>query len=226
VIRLLLLEDDRDLREEVSEFLGRYGIDVSGADSIGAFWQAFRHSRFDVAVIDRMLPDGDGMDVVRVLREEASTCGVVVFTSLDAERDRIEGYRHGADHYLTKPVQLDELSAVVQSLCRRIGPSGSWCLDVVEWKLLTPDQVEVELTGQQAAFISALVQARGQVVSRRALVEAIGKRFNDYEPRNLDTLVMRLRSKVEAVSTHRLPVKTRHGAGYQLTVPFRVDSSG
>lgn len=220
--RLILLEDEPDLREEMSQFFQGQGFDVAEAGSIRAFWQAFREKPCDIAVLDRMLPDGDGMEVVEELREARHPCGIVVFTARDTSEELIDGYRAGADHYVAKPVRLEELGAVVQSLARRLTVAPDWTLDVVHWKLLTPANVELELTGQQAVFLAALSRARGRVVSRREMVEALGKNFSSYDPRNLDTLVRRLRQKVDEAGPHALPVKTRHGAGYQMTVPLRL----
>lgn len=222
MIRLILLEDEADLREEVAQFLATLGISVVEAGSVRAFWHAFGLHGCDIAVIDRMVPDGDGLDVVRQMRESRPDCGLVMFTARDASEDRIDGYQGGADHYLTKPVGLGELGAVVQALARRLTAGAEWCLDTVHWQLSTPANVQLELTGQQAVFLATLSKARGQVVSRRELVHSLGKNFSSYDPRNLDTLVKRLRQKVEASGTHLLPVKTRHGAGYQLTVPLRL----
>ena len=226
MIRLLLLEDERDLREEMAEFFQAQGLDVGEADSIGAFWQVYRQHKCDIAVVDRMLPDGDGMQVVRELRNAGDSCGVVMFTARDTSEDLIDGYSLGADHYLTKPIRLPELLAVVQSLARRLTVVPDWSLDTVHWKLLTPDNTTIELTGQQAVFLCTLAQARGRVVSRREMVKALGKNFSSYDPRNFDTLVRRLRQRVEAASSHALPVKTRHGAGYQMTVPLILTGAG
>lgn len=220
--RLILLDDEPDLREEMSEFFSGQGFDVTEASTIRDFWTAFRDQGCDIAVIDRMLPDGDGVDVVREMRDSQHACGIVVFTARDSSEEIIDGYRLGADHYLTKPIRMDELGAVVQSLARRLTVAPDWSLDTAHWRLLTPGGVELELTGQQAVFLAALSRARGRVVSRRELVAALGKNFSAYDPRNLDTLVKRLRQKVDEAGPHPLPVKTRHGAGYQMTVPMRL----
>lgn len=222
MIRLLLLEDERDLREEMSQFFVDQGFAVTEADSIRSFWEAFRLQGCDIAILDRMLPDGDGVDVVRELRDSGQACGVILYTARDTSEEQIDGYRVGADHYLTKPIRLDQLDAVVQSLARRLTVTPDWSLDTVHWKLLTPDNVLLDLTGQQAVFLATLSQARGRVVSRRDLVRALGKDFSSYDPRNLDALVKRLRQKVDACGAHPLPVKTRHGAGYQMTLPLRL----
>lgn len=220
--RLILLDDEPDLREEMLQFFVAQGFDVTEAGTIRDFWKSFREQGCDIAVIDRMLPDGDGLDVVRELREAQQACGIVVFTARDSSEEIIDGYRLGADHYLAKPIRLDELGAVVASLTRRLTVAPDWSLDIVHWKLQTPGSVELELTGQQAVFLEALARARGRVVSRRELVAALGKNFSAYDPRNLDTLVKRLRQKVDEAGPHSLPVKTRHGAGYQMTVPMRL----
>ncbi len=214
---ILLLDDESELREEVADFLRTVGHDVDEAGSIRQFRQYVPGRTYDVLVIDRALPDGEGLELVAQLRSEGLRSGIVVFTARDASRDRISGYQSGADHYLTKPIRLDELAAVIGALVRRVAPHGDWRLDTTQWSLWTPEGQPVRLTAQEHGLLLALAKAPQKTLSRRQIVEVLGKDMASYDPRNLDALVLRLRRKVRDISAASLPLKTVHGAGYALT---------
>lgn len=220
--QLILLDDESELREELAEFLQEQGFAVTEAGTLAEFRQLHGRQGCDIAVIDRMLPDGDGMALVGELRAAGERCGIVLFTARDASRERIAGYAQGADHYLTKPIRLEELGAIVQSLARRLQSTPNWELNTVSWVLRTPSGHLHKLTGLESAFLGALAEQTGKPVSRRALVEALGKNFSAYDPRNLDALIKRLRDKVNLDNENPLPIKTVHGMGYALTAPLAL----
>lgn len=220
--QLILLDDESELREELTEFLQELGFEVIEAESIQAFRHHFELQACDIAIIDRMLPDGDGMTLVKELREAGERCGIVLFTARNASEERISGYSLGADHYLTKPIRLDEIGAIVQSLARRIQATPNWELNTASSDLRTPSGHTLKLTGLEAAFLMTMSQQPGKPVSRRTIVEALGKNFCAYDPRNLDALVKRLRDKVNSQGDGQLPLKTVHGTGYVLTAPFAL----
>ena len=125
---VILLDDEEDIRVEFAAFLQSMGHEVQTAGSIKQFLALFLTHPPDLALIDRNLPDGDGLELVKSLREQGVRCGVIMFTARDATQDRIDGFRTGVDHYLTKPVRLQELAAVMQSLtwdCN-LPPVGVW----------------------------------------------------------------------------------------------------
>lgn len=215
--QILLLDDESELREEVGDFLRAAGHQVDEAGSIRQFRQYVPARAYDVLIIDRALPDGEGLDLVAELRAEGLRSGIVMFTARDASRDRISGYESGADHYLTKPIRLDELAAVVGALARRVAPRGGWRLDVSQWALWSPEGEVVNLTAQEHQLLLALSKAPHKSLSRRQIVEVLGKDMARYDPRNLDALVLRLRRKAGEVSAAPLPLKTVHGTGYALT---------
>ena len=214
--KVILLDDEEDIRDEFSAFLQSLGHVVQTASSIKQFSAVFAANKPDLALIDRSLPDGDGLDLVKALREQGVRCGVIMFTAKDATQDRIDGFRSGVDHYLTKPVRLQELAAVVESLTWRLQSNATWRLVLATWELKAPGNVVIRLTAQESAFLQVLVQQAGQTVNRKKVVQSLGKNFADYDPRNLDVLVLRLRKKVASHTTAVFPVNTVHGAGYVI----------
>ena len=213
---VILLDDEEDIREEFAAYLQGLGHTVQTVGSIKQFSTLFLTHKPDIAVVDRSLTDGDGLDLVRELRDQGVRCGVIMFTAKDATQDRIDGFKSGVDHYLTKPVRLQELGAVVESLSWRLKATASWRLILSTWELRTPGGVVIRLTAQESAFLQVLVELMGQTVTRKKVVQSLGKNFADYDPRNLDVLVLRLRKKVASVTSAVFPVKTVHGAGYVI----------
>ncbi|MBP6807634.1 MAG: response regulator transcription factor [Chromatiaceae bacterium] len=213
---IILLEDDRELREEVADFLRGQGHEVREAGSKREFRTFQAEQPCEIAILDRRLPDGDGMNLIAEGHAAAWRCGFILVTARDAFRDRIEGYDVGADHYLTKPVRLDELAVILKSLARRLRLVPHWRLNLTLGLLHTPNGIRVELTGLEAAFLAVLGVHPNQPQDRRQLVLELGKDYRSYDSRNLDALLKRLRKKVRNASGLELPVQTRHGLGYML----------
>ena len=213
---VILLDDEADIRDEFAAYLQGLGHDVQTVGTIKQFLSLFATHKPDIAVVDRSLPDGDGLELVREFRDQGVRCGVIMFTAKDSTQDRIDGFKAGVDHYLTKPVRLQELGAVVQSLTWRLQATASWRLILGTWELKAPGGVMIKLTAQESAFLQVLVEQAGQTVNRKKVVQSLGKNFADYDPRNLDVLVLRLRKKVASATSAVFPVKTVHGAGYVI----------
>jgi len=220
MVRLLLLEDEPFLLAELAGFLEERGHRVAAVASVAAFREVWAPGRFDVAIIDRGLPDGDGLDIVAELRASGGNLGIVVMTGRGEIADRVSGLDRGADHYLVKPVRLEILVATVDALVRRIEGMPEprrWVLETVGWKLVPPGREPVSLGGYDFAVLKALMQARGRPVRRRALIAVLGEDPVDFNERRLDKEISRLRRRVQAQTGVDLPVQTAHGIGYVFT---------
>ena len=217
MIRVLVLDDERDLREEVSSYIKAHGCEVTEVGTIRQFHQYFSEEKFDVLLIDRLLPDGDGLELVSELRSANIRCGVIMFTARDASKDRIEGFRTGADHYVTKPVKLEELGALIKVLAWRINAPDEWRLNQNHWVLYDPSGTPIKLTTHEFEFLKVLCTSPNKTVTRSDVIEQLGKDPDQYDTRNLDALVLRLRKKIEQVSAFKLPLKTVHGIGYVMS---------
>lgn len=220
---LLLLDDEADLREEVADFLRTQGHSVTEAGSLAEFHAQYQRQPCGIALIDRMLPDGDGLQLVDELRQANARCGLIVLTARDASADRVHGYHQGADHYVTKPVNLDVLAAIVESLGRRVPDAASWVLHAARWSLISPTGQRTFLTAQEYSFMATLALAKKQVLTRKKILIEMGKDYLSYDPRSLDALLLRLRRKVQAAGVAQLPIKTVHGVGYVLTENVQVN---
>lgn len=211
---ILILEDERDLREEIADYLSNIGHEVQAVETHKQFLSYVRTNSPDIAILDRLLPDGDGLQLVEEMRQQGARMGVIVLTALGDEQQRLKGYAAGVDHYLSKPLRLQELGAVLSALAWRMQIGGGWRFVLKAWDLAVPSGQTVRLTTQEMIFLSTLLKHKGAVVTRRKLIEALGKDILGYDPRNLDALLLRLRKKVQGTTTVPLPVKTVHGVGY------------
>ena len=144
MVKVLLLEDEQALREEIADYLRAQGFDITEVGSIRQFQQFFQTAAYDMVVIDRMLPDGDGLDLVAELREAGHRCGILVLTARDASQDRVGGYLNGADHYIAKPVRMDELSAIIQAMMWRLQPPENWWLESLNSALVSPRAIKIK----------------------------------------------------------------------------------
>lgn len=218
--KIALLEDEVELREEVAAFLRAHAHQVTELGSCAELRASVATALSDILVIDRMLPDGDGLHAVVGLLQKNRQMGVIAFTARDTADERLEGLQQGIDHYLSKPVSLQELLAVINNLSRRVSVTSDWKIDTVEWMLINPERRRILLTPQEYQFLNALNNAPSRVLTRPQIMLALGKHQDTYDARSLDALVLRLRRKVSAVTRQSLPLKTVHGMGYSLTSPL------
>ncbi|XQE68685.1 response regulator transcription factor [Pseudomonas sp. P3C3] len=214
---LILLEDDAILRLELHEFLVDCGFATEAVANLEEFHQRFDPQRHQLAVLDLGLPDGDGLQLITRLRQSGHRLGIVVLTAKGGARARIRGLDQGADHYLSKGCDLDELAATLAALQRRLGyqhEEQPWLLELGPRRLVPPGAPPVALSQQDLRVLRCLMSHAGHDVSRQQIVEALGEDFLLYDQRRLDTQMRRLRRNVELASGQTLPVKTLRNAGY------------
>lgn len=210
--RLLLLEDETALREEMAAYLGKRGHTVAQAGTLTEFWPLMPGA--EIAILDLMLPDGSGLDAAARLRVEHPRVGIVILTARGATRDKVAGLAGGADHYLVKPFRPLELAAIIDALARRLG--AGWRLDPQRRQLIDPAGFAAMLSARELCLFSLLAERPGQVVNRRRLIEAFGNDWLQYDQRRLDTMVSRLRRRWRESGGQELPLKTAYGEGYSF----------
>jgi DNA-binding response OmpR family regulator len=218
VFRLLVVEDDPELRSLLSRGLGEEGFDVEAVgDAAAAMARAADPP--DALVIDIGLPDADGRDLCQALRARGVDGPVLFLTARDAMSDRLSGFNAGGDDYVTKPFHLDEVVARLRALLRRSGADaattvGALRLDPVA-HAISGDNGQVSLTPTEFRVLAALAAQPGAVVRRRDLIRAAWPDGAIVHDNTLDQYVARLRRKLREVSTHAA-IATAHGVGYSL----------
>jgi DNA-binding response OmpR family regulator len=221
----LLVEDDSRIAELTSTYLQRHGIAVTRvADGKRGLHEA-AHGKFDVVLLDLMLPDRNGLEVCRELRA-ASSVPIIVLTARGEEADRVMGLELGADDYLAKPFSARELLARIRALVRRAtGRAGPATEEVRVGTLsLQPSSRRATLRGEELALTSyefallyALASRAGRVLSREQLIELAGGNREESFERSIDVHVSRLRHKLGDDPRRPRLLKTVRGAGYILS---------
>lgn len=223
--KLILLEDEQVLRQELAEFLGDLGYAVDAVCTLAEFRQIYTAASHQMAVLDLTLPDGDGMNLIRELRQQGHRIGIVVLTARGGMPDKIAGLDEGADYYLAKNADLDELAATLAALKRRLAQpeaSGCWILEVGRRRLLPPGLSAIQLSRQDVTVLHTLMAAQGATVSRQHIVLALGEDFLHYDQRRLDTQMRRLRRKAEETLGIPLPVNTSRNVGYSFFAEAQI----
>lgn len=223
-MRLLLVEDQPDLERMLTASMGREGILVDAAGTLAMAQEAIETVSYDVVVLDRGLPDGDGLDLVQVLRKRQPGVPVLVLSAMNSVANRIDGLDMGADDYLTKPFVFDELLARLRAVMRR--PSAV-AAPVITLANVSFDQGSrtvgvagepIDLTRRELLVFEALVQRRGRTVTRGVLEEAVFGYDDEIASNSLDSHVSRLRSKLQKAGA-LVEIHALRGIGYLLRQP-------
>ncbi|GAB5428591.1 MAG: response regulator transcription factor [Devosia indica] len=216
-MRILVVEDDAILNDGLLTGLNLAGFSVEGAATLDEARAALAAGRFSAVVLDIMLPDGSGIDLLRELRARADNQAVLLLTARDTVSDRISGLDAGADDYLGKPFDLDELSARLRALVRRSNGRASACL---VWEAITLDpatmQVEVKeqpvaLSRREFSVLHALMQSPEVIQSKSQLEEKLYGWQEDVESNTIEVHIHYLRQKIG-----RCAVETIRGLGYRM----------
>lgn len=222
-MRILLVEDQKNVARFVSRGLREqsFAVDVA-ADGEEALELAGAND-YDVIILDLMLPKVDGFEVCRRLRDRGATTPILMLTARDDKRSRIEGLDTGADDYLTKPFDFDELLARVRALLRRTREYRPPRLAIADLELDTNMHRAVRggrpvsLTAKEFALLEYLLRNRGRVVSRLELAEHVWDRSFDPFSNLVEVYVGRLRKKIDSGADVKL-IHTRRGIGYTIGV--------
>ncbi|NBQ06358.1 MAG: DNA-binding response regulator [Betaproteobacteria bacterium] len=234
-MRLLLVEDDPYLQENLVRSLSRRGLQVTSASTAAQALNLWQSLRPDVALLDLTLPDGDGLTVVSQIRQQGFTTPVLVLTARATVGDRVLGLNSGADDYMAKPFDLDELEARLNALYRRAksvqqsvsvsdregvpGRSGLTTLQMGAISLDTLNgvayfhQQAMELTPREVAMLHALMAHAGQAVAKERLFSAVFPDELDVQFEAIEVVAYRLRKKLADTG---ISLVTLRGLGYLL----------
>ncbi len=219
-MRILLIEDDTVLGPAVRDQITGDGQSVDWVTRLDAAGDAMAAAAYDLVLLDLMLPDGRGIGFLKRLRGRGDVTPVIILTALDQVSDRIEGLNAGADDYLVKPVDLDELSARIGSVARRyagnpnpIVSHGALDIDLAA-RTVHRGGRPVQLTAREWALFEAFLTRPGQLLSKAQLEGKLYAFEDDIGSNTIEVHVSRLRKKLgpEIITTER-------GLGYRLGTP-------
>lgn len=218
-MRILLVEDEIDMVRALTAALGRQDVIVDHAPNLDYAEEAAKSGVHDVVLLDRKLPDGDGLSLIPALRKGQPGLPIIVLSALGSPDQRIAGLDHGADDYLAKPFSTDELLARIRAVMRRPTQMGDSKVTIGKLQFnLSTRMVEVagealDLPRRELLVLEALVQRAGRTVQRSTLEEAVYGFDDEIASNTLDAHISRLRRKLDGagVEIHGL-----RGLGYLL----------
>ena len=238
---ILVVDDDREIRDLLARFLAKHGLRVSTAKDGAEMERALADAAIDLVVLDLMMPGEDGLSLTRRLRGQGMAVPIVMLTAMGEETDRIVGLEMGADDYLPKPFNPRELLARIKAVLRRaqtpaaggaaaaategVAANGAgtryrfqdWVLDVATRDLLSPDGVVTALSAGEFDLLLAFVEHPRRVLSRDQLLDfARGRQAIPFD-RSIDIQVSRLRRKLGDEAKDPQLIKTVRGGGYLFT---------
>jgi len=229
--RIVIVEDEPDLRDAVAEYLGVNGFDVATAESAAAMRQLAETQAFDLAILDIAMPGEDGLSLGRWLRSKMPI-GIIYATAAGTAIDRIVGLEIGADDYMVKPYELRELLARVRSVLRRVpraveadAPAsaegsrrivnfGGFRADLDGRMITGPKGVLLDLSRSEFDVLEVFLTRTNRLLSRTAISDAIGLAEDPESSRAIDIRIMRLRKKIEDDPSNPKFLRTVRGEGY------------
>lgn len=229
---IALVEDEPVLLEELIFQLRHRGLPVVGFADATGLYRHLATQRLAVVVLDVGLPGEDGLSIAKLLRSHDPQMGIVFLTARSLREDKLAGWSAGADAYLLKPVDVDELEMLLYRLLHRQtalaaaapapqSPTAKEAVQEQPWKLhttsallLAPDGSKVKLTLTELQLLGELASKRGKTCQPVELARAMGLQPDEWDRHRLEVIVSRLRNKVERQTGHEAPIRTVRGLGY------------
>jgi two-component system OmpR family response regulator len=221
-VRVLVVDDDLQIGELVSGYVGGFGMACEVAASGTATRVAMRERKFDVVLLDLMLPDADGLELCRWMKADYPRTSVIMLTAQGDPMSRVVGLETGADDYLAKPFEPRELVARIKAVLRRgslaaapaahVASFGRWRYDRTARSLEGDDGVVMSLSSLEHRLLGALIDHSGKVLTRERLLDLLHSPGADVSDRSIDLAISRLRSKLGGQAGDL--IRTIRGEGY------------
>ena len=225
-VNILVIEDEPDIRRNLEYNLGREGFKASSVGSLDKANEKLKSKKFDLILLDLMLPDGSGLDLCKKIKSNSETeaTPIIILTAKDDEVDKVVGFELGADDYVTKPFSVRELILRVKAILKRSDTKtkevveverqfGDLKIDVDSHEVHVDSQL-IELTALEFRLLKELVDKRGRVQSRDQLLSEVWGYNAEVTTRTVDTHIKRLREKLGSMGKY---VQTIRGVGYKFS---------
>ena len=225
-VKILIIEDEPDIRRNLEYNLGREGFNASSVGTLDKAYKKIKSKKFDLILLDLMLPDGSGLDLCKKIKSNSETeaTPIIILTAKDDEVDKVVGFELGADDYVTKPFSVRELILRVKAILKRSDTKtkevveverqfGDLKIDVDSHEVHVDSQL-IELTALEFRLLKELVDKRGRVQSRDQLLSEVWGYNAEVTTRTVDTHIKRLREKLGSMGKY---VQTIRGVGYKFS---------
>jgi two-component system, OmpR family, response regulator len=222
---LALIDDDRPFSEGLAGHLKQLNVAVTVFEDSADLLSCADPYAFDFYVTDLMLPSVDGVDLITVLRRRTSVGILAVSGRLGADTFK-QVVKAGADMYLSKPVQFDQVEVAIEAVQRRVGAAkplqNTWLLDQRLKQLIAPDGARVELSERDLALLNCFIGADGAVVPRETLMQSLGSDSEHETSGGLNGTVFRLRRRIERATPTTAPLHAKSGVGYAFRAQLKA----
>ena len=217
---ILIIDDDERLRELLDEYLTEKNYKIYHSDDFNSGKEILEYFIFDLVIVDRMMPSGDGMNLINIIKEKSNT-PVILLTAMGEPENKIEGLKIGADDYLAKPFEPEELYLRIQKLLNlfsdinersEIINFGDFTYNINDLQLKRKNKI-IYLTEGENKLLIKLINKKNEIVLREELAE---QDYDESELRKVDVQVTRLRQKIETNPKQPHFLKTIRGKGYKL----------
>ena len=220
-MKILLAEDEVDLNNVVTRYLKKNGYSVDSVLDGEEALDYLEYSEYDLVILDIMMPKVDGFEVIKKLRDKGNHTSVLMLTARDSADDKVKGLDLGADDYIVKPFDFNELLARIRAVVRRkYGNSsnklviGDLILDISE-KSVTRAGKQIELTGKEYEVLEYLMQSKNRILSRDQIKEHVWDFDYEGDSNIIDVLIKNIRKKID-IETGKQIIYTKRGLGYVI----------
>ena len=217
---VLLVEDDPVISQTLVMSLPYRGYEIDSVASLSAGWKRLSEGKYDMILLDIQLPDGNGFELCRRLREKDSVVPILMVTARTDEPSAVRALSMGADDYIRKPFGLDELTARMDRMVERKPNRSSW-LTYRNIRINRPERIvwvddaELSLGRKEFEILALLVKRGGEVVTREEILDALSDQSEMYD-RTIDSHLSHLRKKIREIADNRIQIQPVYGVGYRL----------
>lgn len=222
MFKILVVEDDKELNRTVCSFLNHNGYEAMGYVSANEAYDAFYDNTFDLIISDIMMPEMDGFEFIQGIRETNNDIPVLFMTARDDITSKQKGFRIGADDYMVKPIDLDELFLRIGALLRRAKIASSHKLEIgkfvmdMDEHMAYLDGEEINMTNREFGILYKLLSYPKKTFTRMQLMDEFWDYDTETSPRAVDVYMTKLRSKL--ADCDDFEIKTVHGLGYKAVI--------
>ena len=221
-LNIVVVEDHQDLRELTCLALSHRGHHVMGLSCAEELEDAVRGGTVDVFILDLNLPGEDGISLAKRIRQAYPLVGIVMLTARSQSKEKVLGYESGADLYMTKPVDFDELCAALQGFSRRRHAASDGVLTLNKLTLTGLAGAAVRLSSAEADMLMAFARAPARRLETWQLAHILGLEAGSLNKASLEVRIVRLRKKMLDAGTSGVVIESIRNVGYQLSVPIRI----
>jgi len=222
--QLLIVEDDTNLSMVIKDYLSLSGFDVTLCENGKTGWDAFKQSHFDLCILDVMMPERDGFTLAEMIRQQNTEVPILFLTAKSAKEDKLKGFKLGADDYILKPFNIEELVLRIEVFLKRsnnhkakkeVFKIGDYTFDYPNLSLLCNDKAQ-KLTQREADLLRLLCQNEGKITKREDILIQLWGEDDYFLGRSLDVFISKLRRYLKDDCT--VTIVNYHSVGFQLNV--------